>query len=120
MDETNQDEVVAPKPFVAWLQEQRKGVAHAECSDALQDLIRAVRDTGRAGKMTLTIDVKPASKGQDVVLVKDSIKLSLPEHEREEAIYFVDKDGNLSRENPNQQRLPLVEVQPRARAAGDD
>ncbi len=108
-DETPAD-VEEVRPFAEWLHEQRKGGCHAELSDALNEVNRAVRETGRAGKLTLTISIKPAGKDGRNVLVSDEVKVTKPRFESEEALFFMDKNGNLSRDNPDQQRLPLHEV----------
>lgn len=99
------------RPFAEWLQEQRSGQAHIECSDALNELVEAVQATGKQGTVTLTVKVKPAGKGDHgTVLVADTVTVKLPQAERGEAIFFADDDHNLVRHNPAQQQLPLREV----------
>jgi hypothetical protein len=39
---------------------------------------------------------------EDALLVADQIKLKLPEHDRESSIFYADREGNLSRKDPNQ------------------
>jgi hypothetical protein len=95
------------RPFADFLAEQRGGLTHLELGDALNALLEAVTDTGKSGKMTLTISVKP--EGQ-MVIVKDKIVSTLPEADRDPSLYFVDEDCNLTRDNPAQPRLPLRDV----------
>lgn len=98
-------------PFAAFLQQQRRGVLHGELSDALHGLLAAVKDTGKAGSLTVQIKVKPAAKGNaEQVLISDLVVVKAPAVERPESIFFLDDAGNLSRSDPRQQELPLVEV----------
>lgn len=105
------------RPFAEFLQQQRRGVLHGELSDALHGLLSAVKDTGKAGKLQLTISVKPAAKGNaEQVLISDVVAVKAPAVDRPESIFFLDDSGNLTRSDPRQPELPLVEV-PRRDAA---
>jgi hypothetical protein len=102
------------RPFAEFLREQRSGTTHDELSQGLNALLESVSDTGKGGSLTLTIKVKPAGKGDHhMVVVSDTVAIKMPEGERGEAIFFVDDDFNLTRDNPRQPSLPLREV-PRA------
>lgn len=107
------------RPFAEWLQEQRAGQSHSELSDALNELVEAVADTGKVGTLTLQVKVKPAGRGERTVLVADTITVKKPVAERAEVVFFVDGDHNLTRHNPDQQTLPLREV-PKTAAADAD
>ena len=81
----------------------------------MRDLIQKVKDTGRKGSVTLTITVEPMKKDDRMVVVSDSLKLRLPEHDRPAAVWFVDRDGNLARNDPDQLTFEsLKEVPPPA------
>lgn len=98
------------RPFADWMAEQRNGALHNDLSQSLNDLVDAVNCVGKGGTLTLTVRVNPASKhGEGSVLVSDDVKVKLPQ-ERGEALYFVDSDANLTRQNPAQPSLPLREV----------
>lgn len=100
------------RPFADWLAEQRDGVLASELSAGLNDLVETVNVTGKVGTMTLKVTVKPTSKtGTGSVMVRDDITVKLPSAERVESLYFVDKNANLTRENPAQPRLPLRSVE---------
>lgn len=91
------------RPFADWLREHNRGATHNELSDALVTLTRRVKDTGKVGTVTLTIKVEPMKKAADgMVLVTDKIAMKLPEHDRPAAYWFIDDDGNLVRDDPNQ------------------
>lgn len=99
--------------FAEWLHDQHAGATHNELSEALNDLVEAVQETGKVGSLTLTVKVKPAARGQvRRVLVSDEIKVRKPEGDRAEAIYFVDDNHNLSRRDPDQPELPLRQMKP--------
>jgi isopentenyl phosphate kinase len=82
-----------------------------EASDQLNDLVTAVRDTGRAGSMTITIDVKPQSKGDVSVLsIGDKITTKMPKVEHGETIMFASADGTLTRNDPRQIEMAGLKV----------
>lgn len=97
------DDTGRVRPFADFLREQARGATHDELSEGLRDLVARVKDTGKAGSITLTINVEPmkGSAGSALV-VTDAIKLKLPEHDRQSSLFFSDRDGNLVREDPNQ------------------
>lgn len=96
------------RPFGEFLTAQRRGRLHNELSDVLAELTAAVVEHGRPGQLALTIKVAPAAKhAENVVTITDKVVVKVPEAERGTAIWFVDGDGGLHRNNPNQQELPL-------------
>jgi hypothetical protein len=107
------------RPFAAVLQELRAGLTHAELSDRLVELVTACQATGKGGSITFTLSVKPTKGESGVMVVTDKIAAKIPEGERGEGIFFSTIEGNLVRQDPRQQELPLREVQrPQAREAG--
>lgn len=98
------------RPFAEWLLEQRRGVLAVELGEKMNELVDAVNTYHKGGSLTLTVKIKPAHRGEGMVLVIDDVTMKLPEAEREEILYFIDKDANLSRANPAQPELPLREV----------
>lgn len=103
MTEQNVDpEDVHIRPFASWLQEQAGGKSHDELGEALYDLVQRVKDTGKKGTVTYTIEVGPMKGDKDVLVIADAIKLRLPEHDRKASLFYTDKVGNLTRQDPNQ------------------
>lgn len=98
--EADDDTVV--RPFADWLREQAGGKSHDELSVALYDLVQRVRDTGKKGSIVYTISVGPMKGDKDVIVIDDQIKLKLPEHDRKASLFYTDKTGNLTRNDPNQ------------------
>jgi hypothetical protein len=90
------------RPFADFIREQAKGATHDELSEALQDLVAKVRDTGKKGSLSLTIEVEPMKGDSKVLIVTDAIKLKLPEHDRQASLFYADKASNLVREDPDQ------------------
>ncbi len=97
-------------PFVVFLQGRSR--THDELSEGLWDLVSRVRDTGKKGSLQLTVHVEIDKKAGGVLVVSDEIKLKLPEHERPGAFFWVDRNGNLSRQNPQQPELDGLRAVP--------
>lgn len=97
------------KPFALFLQEARKGGLHTEMSEETANLTKRVVETGKAGSITLTLTIKP--HGADgMVSVADKVVVKTPRPEVGATYFFADEHGNLQRNPPNQQTLPLREI----------
>lgn len=105
---------MSTKAFALFLQDLRDGRAHTELTTTLAELLAAVKDTGKAGEITLKLKVKPASRGADVdkVTISDVITTKLPKPERGDDFFWLTDDNNLSRNHPRQQSLELREAAP--------
>ena len=91
------------RPFAEFLLEQDGGKTHTELGESLWDLIHRVEATGKKGSLTLTITVEPVPKTDATLLaITDNIGLKLPEFPRNPSVAYVDKNGNLTRDNPRQ------------------
>lgn len=91
------------RPFNDFLMDHANGKTHGELSEALQKLVAGVRDTGKAGKLQLTISITPMKKASNgVLMVSDVIKVSVPAHDRKDSLFYPDEHGNLTRTDPNQ------------------
>lgn len=91
-----------------FLMKVREGGAVEELRQAVEDCTRAVNVTGKPGKVTLTMEIKP--NGNTAVFVKDTIAAKLPEPNKEDTLFYVTDDGGLSRRNPSQLRMGDLEV----------
>lgn len=89
------------RPFAAWLHEHNKGRTHDELGVALRDVAAAVKDTGKPGRLTLTIEIRP-SKAEGAVTVTDKISTKIPALERPASIFYLDDADNLVRNDPHQ------------------
>ena len=93
-----------PRPFGEWLTEQRNGACAVELATTLKECVDAVLTYGKAGTVTLTLKIKPISRGAaDGVTVVDSVTSKIPEAENGESFFFVNRDGDLVRATPAQQ-----------------
>ena len=92
------------RPFSAILRELGEGATESQLADDFWDLLQRVQDTGKAGTLTLTIKVQGDGRGR--VKIIDEVKLRLPEYNRPMTSFFIDKNGNASRRDPNQPALP--------------
>lgn len=85
------------------LAEIDSGILLQMLSAAMAQVTNGVQNSGKAGKLTLTLTIKP-NKG-NAVFVSSDIKKHIPEIGVETASFFADDEGNLSRRNPQQQEL---------------
>lgn len=97
------------RAFSLVLQDIRDGRTHSELTAKMQELLTAVRNTGKVGTITLEIKVKPNARGGEVdrVIVTDKITAKIPTPERGDDYFFVTEDNNLSRNHPRQHSLDL-------------
>ncbi len=96
-----------PRPFDQVLRELGEGATLSELSEAFYDVIQRVQETSKAGSVTLHLAIQ--FDGQGRLVVKDEVKQKLPEFSRPETRFFVDKQGNASRRDPNQPMIPSLE-----------
>ncbi len=78
-------------------------------SDKLSELINAVTSTGKAGSLTLKIDLKPSTAG--ALAVRGDVKIKKPARMPREALLWATPDGNLLAEDPKQMKMELKPVQ---------
>ena len=84
------------------------GATVAKLSEALERVVAAVRMAGKAGSITLTLKVAPASKGStDVLMIESQVRTKLPEPERGISIFYATDNNRLVRNDPKQIQLPL-------------
>lgn len=98
------------QPIAAVLQQMHGGKTHAELSDALAVLVGAVTDTGRKGKLVLTLVVEPDDSDVPGVKITPQTATTLPKIPVRPAKFFLDADGALTRDYPGQQSIPLAAV----------
>lgn len=97
------------QPFSQLLQQQRKGLLHAELSDQLNAVIAAVVEHGKAGSLTVKFAIK--TTGDGVISVTDTYTSKVPTPPAEPSIFFADDSGKFSRDRLNQDRLPFTAVE---------
>lgn len=83
------------------------GELYEDLTGKMTEVVDAVMETGKPGEITLTLKI--AKNGESAVLIKDSVKVKVPERARDNAVFYV-VDGDLQREDPRQGKLPLRDV----------
>lgn len=89
------------RPFRDFLGEHARGKTHDRLSDALQELVQAVADTGKKGEMTIKVVMKPAGEQGAFSVTVDPV-LKLPKDAAAESLFFVTPDNNLTKQSPQQ------------------
>lgn len=97
------------KAFSVLLQDLRDGRTHDDMTQKFAELVKEVEATGRAGSLTLTIKVAPASRAQpiDKIIVSPTVKLTPPKPEAGEDFFWLTEESELSRNHPRQADLLL-------------
>lgn len=89
------------RSFLATLADLRKGRCADEAAKQYGDLVEAVKETGKAGKITVTLTVQPLGKDGSMQQVLDEVKLTMPKADRTPTIFFVTDDGSHSLDDPS-------------------
>lgn len=116
-------EVQTVRPFVDFLAEHAEGGVHEELSQEFHALVERVLAIGKKGAVTLTVEVAPAGRGHTQVFVQATVNSKPPKVQPDQAVYFTDRDGNLTRRHPEQLEMTLpgvVRMGRRRRAAEDE
>jgi hypothetical protein len=96
-----------PRPITATLAALQGGLFVDTCSELFAQLVRSVDETGKAGKLTITLDLKKVS---GAISVTPKVTDKTPEPAPESELFYATVEGNLSRDNPAQQKLDLRQV----------
>jgi hypothetical protein len=78
-----------------------------ELAEELTKLIAAVKETGKAGSLTVRFDVKLVDGGGTAVIVNDKIAKKFPEKNREGSIAYIGEGDRLQRTDPS--AMPLFD-----------
>ena len=92
-----------PKPLNDTLRLLQGGVFLDNCSELLAGVVRAVEETGKAGKLNITLEVK---KVNAAVSVLAKVTDKTPDAD----LFYATVEGNLSVDNPAQRKLDLRPV----------
>lgn len=97
------------RPITDTLRHLRGGVFMDEASEALQELVRKVDESGKGGKLVIELTVRKISRG-GAMEVADKITKKLPTEAPMTTLLFSTVDGNLVTEDPHQKKLDLKPV----------
>lgn len=92
------------------IQNQRKGDFASEISDKLAEVSKAAIETGKPGTVTIKIKVKPM-QGLEAVAIEDKVTATIPEGDPTRAVFYINDDGDLERNDPKQRELPLQTIE---------
>ena len=70
----------------------------------LTEVVEAVTETGKPGKVTVTLSITRDKEMHHMVKIADSIKATIPVEPRR-SLWFPDHDGTLHRNDPRQSSL---------------
>lgn len=96
-----------PKPITATLAMLQGGAFLEECTEAFGALVLGVDQTGKAGKLTITIDLK---KSSGAIEVSSKVTTKVPEPKADTDLLWATVEGNLVVDNPSQRKLNLESV----------
>lgn len=96
------------KPFRDTLAKLRQGECEEELTQALAKVVAAVQSTGKAGKIKLTITVKPTKSL--ALEIDDDVTVDVPTLAHPSTLLFPTIEGNLQEQNPMQRALDLTVV----------
>lgn len=91
------------------LQNTRRGEVLNDVGAALREVAGAVMLTGKDGKVTIELAVSKSTI-DGALIITDEVKAKVPKSKKPSALFYADDDGNLLREDPKQQTLPLRTV----------
>ena len=94
--------------FLAALQGYRNGEVLDELGTMLRKVTEASLLAGKTGSVTLKLVVGPSG---NAIAVTPEVSAKMPQAKRQAAIFFVDGDFNLTREDPNQVEMELQVIE---------
>lgn len=93
--------------FAEFFEEFGKGATNRVASERLREVVKACAETGRKGKITITLEVGSAG---GVAELRAKISVTKPEPALPGGVYFATQDGALVEEDPRQLKLPVAKV----------
>lgn len=97
---------MAARPITDTLRHIGGGVFIDIASDKMSELVNAVSDSGKPGKLTMDISVKKATRG-GAMHISGKITMKKPAEDPMEAMLFATPEGNLVADDPKQAKLDL-------------
>jgi hypothetical protein len=94
-----------PRPFTDVLKEIETGFLEDELSERFAGVVDAVRRQGKAGSLTITLNVKPVSGAEDMVTMAAAVREKRPTPDRAPSTFFVARDGSPSKHHPSQMMI---------------
>lgn len=108
----------AIRPVMDTLRHLRGGVMLDDAGDALAEVVRAVVETGRPGRVTIDLQIRKVGRSGALSII-DKVTSKVPQNERIDTLMFPTEDGNLLTKDPRQNNLDLRTVEVPSAAALD-
>ncbi len=102
------------RPVTDILRDIRKGRVVDDATHKLQRVVESVMETKKAGTLTIQLTVKPQKNDDEQVVIVSKVSAKTPEQDLPDAIFFVDDEFDLVRDDPKQREL-FAEAEPEAR-----
>ncbi len=103
--------------FLSALQLLDKGAFPAEAGAALAEVIKAVRETAQKGSITIKLEIVPVPKTEGAqVTITPALAAKTPKLSPKARTFYTDGDGQLHRQDPNQQELSFNVRAPKPKA----
>jgi len=97
------------------LLDMRNGQVAADCNTKFNEVLRGVLETGGKGELTIKLSIKPAKFGLGAAVLEvetsHECKVKKPELEIGKSVFFVSKEGTLTRDDPAQAAMFQMETQ---------
>ncbi|ACS96882.1 hypothetical protein NJ8700_02175 [Aggregatibacter aphrophilus NJ8700] len=98
--------------FDKTLSQLNRGELNAELTDALAEVIKAVRETRKQGTLTLSLKVSMLNtRTENQIKITPMVNSKIPELDREESIVFSTADGDVLFDDPSQLKMDLKTVE---------
>lgn len=102
------------------LRDIRKGRVVDDATQKLARVVESVMETKKAGTLTIQLTVKPQKNDDEQVVIVSKVSAKTPELDLPDAIFFVDEDFSLVRDDPKQRELFVEADEVTARRARGD
>lgn len=97
--------------FSTLLGQLEKKSAVRQLDEATAGLVQQIRLTGKPGKLTLTLNIRPTDTDGSTVHVTQKISVTAPEIGSKPTLFFTTDAGALTRTDPSQTEMQLEAVE---------
>jgi len=97
------------RPITDTLRLLEGGTFLDKCSDEMTNLVKQVESTGKGGEIVIRVKVKRVTAS--TVGLIPTCETKIPKEKPDEMLFYPTPDGNLSIDNPKQQKLDLKPVE---------
>lgn len=94
-----------PTPFATLFETLAAGTANADATAALAEVVQAVEDLGRAGKVLVELTVEPEGDSGRHVAIRSAVTAKPPRPKAAGSILFVGPGGSVHRNDPYQRQM---------------